>query len=278
MNNFNNNKFHFKKSFSQNFLNDEEKLIDIVNFSNININDYVLEIGPGNGALTKYLSENSKQVVCIELDKTLIDILNKNFQNTNVHIINKDFLTITNDDIINIFSELGFNDVSHIKVVSNIPYNITSPIIQKLLSLKIVDEFTLLVQKEVADRIIANESCKDYGILTISIKLFADVIEGFVVDKTCFYPVPKVDSKVVRIVKKNIKYDENFLEKFFNIVHSAFNQRRKTIINSLTSSTSFDKETILSSLHKLNISELSRAENLKITDYINLTNDLYNSK
>ena len=269
----NNNKFHFKKSFSQNFLNDEEKLINIVSFANIN--NYILEIGPGNGALTKYLSNVCKKLVVIELDNNLIPILQNKFSNSNVTIIHNDFLKMNNDEIESIFVTLGLDKNSSIKVVSNIPYNITSPIIQKLFTIDIVKEFTLLVQKEVADRILANKDSKDYSVLTISVSLFGDCIEGFVVDKNCFYPVPKVDSKVIKIIKNNKTYDEVFLQQFFYVVKTAFSQRRKTIINSLSSNSSFDKNEIINILHKLNINELSRAENLAVNDYINLTNELY---
>ena len=271
----NNNKFHFKKSFSQNFLNDEEKLINIVSFANIDKNDFILEIGPGNGALTKYLSNVCKKLVVIELDNNLIPILQNKFSNSNVTIIHNDFLKMNNDEIESIFVALGLDKNSSIKVVSNIPYNITSPIIQKLLTINIVKEFTLLVQKEVADRILANKDSKDYSVLTISVSLFADCIEGFVVDKNCFYPVPKVDSKVIKIIKNNKSYDKLFLQQFFYVVKTAFSQRRKTLINSLSSNSSFDKNEIINILHKLNINELSRAENLAVNDYINLTNELY---
>lgn len=266
----NNNKFHTKKSFGQNFLYDEEILNNIVSFANITKEDFVIEIGPGKGTLTNILSQSAKKVLAIELDNDLIPFLNSTFENTNVVILNKDFLKTTDEEILSILKTMSFNN-EDIKVVANIPYNITSLIINKLLSCSFIKDITLLVQKEVANRICAKNDTSDYGILTLAVKYYADSIPGFIVDRKYFRPIPKVDSKVVKIVKHLVPFDEEFTKKFFKIIKCSFSKRRKTLANSLSSSYSnITKEQIENCLTKLNINTMARPEDLSIENYFEL--------
>ena len=271
----NNNKFHTKKSFGQNFLYDEDILNDIISFANVSKDDFVLEIGPGKGTLTKLLSNNCKKILPIELDNDLISFLNSTFVNTNVTILHKDFLKTTDEELLDIFKSMSYQN-ENIKVVANIPYNITSLIINKLLSSKLINEITLLVQKEVADRICAKDDTHDYGILTLAVKYYADAIPGFIVDKKYFRPIPKVDSKVIKIVKHPVAFDEDFTKKFFKTIKAAFSKRRKTLANSLSSSSAnITKEQIEDCLSKLNINTMARPEDLSIDNYFSLTKMLY---
>lgn len=264
-------KFHTKKSFGQNFLYDEETLNNIVSFANLSKNDFVLEIGPGKGTLTRLLSTSAKKVLAIELDNDLINYLNTAFQDTNVTIYHKDFLKISNTEILDILKSMDYQ-TENLKVVANIPYNITSPIINKLLSCSLINDITLLVQKEVADRICAKVDSHDYGILTLAVKYYADATAGFIVDRKYFKPIPKVDSKVIKITKHPVPYDDTFTKKFFSIIKSSFSKRRKTLANSLSSSSAnITKEQVESCLLKLNKNTMARPEDLSIEDYFSLT-------
>ena len=266
----NNNKFHTKKSFGQNFLYDEEILNNIVSFANITKEDFVIEIGPGKGTLTNILSQSAKKVLAIELDNDLIPYLNSTFKDSNVTILHKDFLKTTDEEILSTLKSMSYNN-EDIKVVANIPYNITSLIINKLLSCYFIKDITLLVQKEVANRICAKNDTSDYGILTLAVKYYADSIPGFIVDRKYFRPIPKVDSKVVKIVKHQVPFDEEFTKKFFKIIKCSFCKRRKTLANSLSSSYSnITKEQIENCLTKLNINTMARPEDLSIENYFEL--------
>lgn len=267
----NNKKFHTKKSFGQNFLYDKEILNNIVSFANVTDNDFVLEIGPGKGTLTKILSCSAKHVLAVELDNDLIEFLEQSFSNSNVTIINKDFLKISNEDLLAIFNSISYQN-ENIKVVANIPYNITSLIINKLLSCDFINDITLLVQKEVADRICAKEDTHDYGVLSLAVKYYADAIPGFIVDRKYFSPIPKVDSKVIKLIKHPTFFDEELTKKFFKIIKNSFSKRRKTLANSLSSSYPLvSKEQVENCLIKLNHNVMARPEDLSINDYYNLT-------
>lgn len=282
--------FKFKHSLGQNFITDEFLLEDIADESGITKEDFVLEIGPGNGALTRCLCDRAKHVVIVEIDKSLIPLLKSNLKDyKNVSIINADFL---NYDFQNILTE--FQNASHIKVVANLPYYITSPIINNLLQNPYISEMTLMVQKEVAERIVAVPSTKDFGILTLACNYFADTEMIMIVSKECFFPKPKVDSAVVHFKKhpefvysdkcENSNCDnnnrmgelckplsDNSYEKLFKLIKASFAQRRKKLSNSLTNA-GYDKEVISAAFTKLNFDENVRAENLSLDDYKNLLN------
>lgn len=283
------NNFKFKHSLGQNFLTDEFILEDIADDSKISGDDFVLEIGPGNGALTRCLCDRAKHVVSVEIDKTLIPLLKSNLKEyNNISIINADFLKYDFNLIISEFSKYGFNtSINHIKVVANLPYYITSPIIMNILLNPYISEMTIMVQKEVANRIVAIPSTKDFGVLTLSCNYFSETELLFIVTKECFFPQPKVDSAVVRFIKKpetidlsnpicfHLDEDENY-KKLFNIIKISFQQRRKTLVNSLLNSKCFNKNKILDAFNFLNFSPLIRAENLSLNDYIKLTKILEN--
>lgn len=277
--------FKHKHSLGQNFIIDEFIFDDIVRESGITKDDLVLEIGPGNGAMTRVLCENAKYVVAVEVDKTLMPLLKENLKEyDNVTIINADFLNCDFDVIIDAFknglavltptnagsqsSPLQNNlPVQNIKVVANIPYYITSPIIMALLTNPYVSEMTLMVQKEVGLRIIAEKGNKDYGVLTLACNYFADTFGLFLVPRTAFFPAPKVDSAVVKFVKhKDCEEDENY-KKLFKIIKAAFQERRKKLINSLNNVLGIDKSKLNDIVKELGFSENVRAEELSLDDY-----------
>lgn len=268
-----NKNFKFKHSLGQNFITDEFLLEDIADESDITKDDFVLEIGPGNGALTRCLSDRAYHVVAVEIDKSLIPLLKSNLKDyQNVSIINADFLNYDFQNIINEFP-VGANDI---KVVANLPYYITSPIINNLLQNPYISEMTLMVQKEVAERIVAEPNGKDYGILTLACNYFSNTEMLMVVSKECFFPKPKVDSAVVHF-KKHDEFigtklasplNETY-EKLFKLIKASFAQRRKKLLNSLTNA-GYDKETLITAFSKLNFDENVRAENLSLNDYKNL--------
>ena len=268
-----NKNFKFKHSLGQNFITDEFLLEDIADESGITKDDFVLEIGPGNGALTRCLSDRAYHVVAVEIDKSLIPLLKSNLKDyQNVSIINADFLNYDFQNIINEFP-VGANDI---KVVANLPYYITSPIINNLLQNPYISEMTLMVQKEVGLRIIAEKGNKDYGVLTLACNYFSNTEMLMVVSKECFFPKPKVDSAVVHFKKhdefigtKLVSPLNETYEKLFKLIKASFAQRRKKLLNSLTNA-GYDKETLVTAFSKLNFDENVRAENLSLNDYKNL--------
>lgn len=278
------NNFKFKHSLGQNFITDEFLLEDIADESGITKDDYVLEIGPGNGALTRCLCDRAKYVVAVEIDKSLIPLLTSNLKEyKNVSIINADFLNYDFNNIVMEFQSKGELCKPRIKVVANLPYYITSPIIQNLLQNPYISEMTLMVQKEVAERIVATPNTKDFGILTLACNYYADTEMIMIVSKECFFPKPKVDSAVVHFIKRPeatndastrkgklcVAQSDNNYEKLFKLIKASFAQRRKKLLNSLTNA-GYDKDTLAAAFAKLNFDENVRAENLSLDDYKNL--------
>lgn len=259
-----------KKKFGQNFLQSDQILKKIIFESGVTLEDDVIEIGPGRGALTKYLVKASKSLTAFEIDTTLegylrpLEGLNPNFK-----VIYKDILEIDLDDYIE--KEIQ----KPVKVIANIPYYITSPIIFKLLESKWVTEATLLIQKEVADRLIADEKSGDYGALSVIINYQADVKKLIQVKRTAFYPVPNVDSTVIKITKHR-RYQDLIQDEaqFKELVKAAFTQKRKTLVNNLVGLTDLSKEALLEKLQKINpkYHTFTRAEGLSINDFIELSN------
>ena len=215
--------FKFKKSFGQNFLNDNHILEKIIDSVNIQENSLIIEIGPGSGSLTKYLSKVSKNVLAYEIDNRLEDILDENLANChNIDIIFDDFL---NRDI---KSDILKYEYSHIYVVANIPYYITTAIILKLIESKIdFDSITLMVQKEVGERFTANIGTRDYSSITVFLNYYYDVKKMFVVNRNSFTPKPNVDSVVISLIKKDKKINVKNEELFFKIVRDAFQFKRE---------------------------------------------------
>ena len=278
------NNFKFKHSLGQNFITDEFLLEDIADESGITKDDCVLEIGPGNGALTRCLCDRAKYVVAVEIDKSLIPLLTSNLKEyKNVSIINSDFLNYDFNNIVMEFQSKSELCKPRIKVVANLPYYITSPIIQSLLQNPYISEMTLMVQKEVAERIVATPNTKDFGILTLACNYYADTEMIMIVSKECFFPKPKVDSAVVHFIKHpeatndastrkgelcETQLDNNY-EKLFKLIKASFAQRRKKLLNSLTNA-GYNKDSLAAAFAKLNFDENVRAENLSLDDYKNL--------
>lgn len=265
-----------KKKFGQNFLIDDNILDEISTSACINDDELIIEIGPGLGNLTSYLLKKSRYVLLVEIDNNMIEILNDRFkENTNYSLINEDILKIDLDEKISkIEEDLNFS-FKKVKVVANLPYYITTPILFKLLQdSKRVDEIVVMVQKEVADRMVASPKSKDYGILSVMIKYLADAKIIIKVPKEAFIPSPNVTSSVIKLVK-NKKYECDDEEKLFELIHHAFAQRRKKMINSLESSKflNLDKKRIKDAFNKVNLNENVRAEELSIEEFILLSKE-----
>ena len=260
--------FQFSKSLGQNFLIDGNILNNIMKMGKITKEDLVLEIGPGIGTLTEELALNSKKVVAVELDNNLLPILDETLKAyDNIEIVHGDILKI---DVEKLIEEKL--DGRPVKVVANLPYYITTPIIGRLLEENLnIHSIIVMVQKEVAGRMVAKPNTKDYGTLSIFINYYTDAEIILKVPKTVFMPKPKVDSAVVRLVLKEELPDIN-KELFFKVVKSAFGKRRKTILNSLSNGElNFEKEIVRDTLEKAGIPLNARAENLKIEDFIKIS-------
>ncbi|CCQ93252.1 dimethyladenosine 16S ribosomal RNA transferase [[Clostridium] ultunense Esp] len=263
--------FEFSKSLGQNFLIDGNIVRKIGQEGNITKEDYVLEIGPGIGTLTEELALNAKKVVAVELDKSLLPILDETLRDyPNIEIIHGDILRV---DINRLIEEKMAG--GPIKVVANLPYYVTTPIIAKLIEEDLnIESIIIMIQKEVAHRIVASPGSKQYGSLSVFVKFYTQPEILIPVPKTVFMPQPKVDSAVIRL---NIKRDlpEIDREIFFQVVKAAFSKRRKTILNSLSSNSwGLDKEEIKEVLKGANIPLQERAENLKIEDFIKISKTL----
>lgn len=262
--------FKFTKSLGQNFLINESILDEIVESADISDDDVVLEIGTGIGTLTSKLCERAKKVIAVEIDKNLLPILQETLSDfDNITIINKDILKI---DINEELTNLGINQ--KIKVVANLPYYITTPIIMKILEEKVnVDCMVLMLQKEVANRINATTSTKDYGSLSIAVQYYCDTDIVCKVPKNSFIPEPNVDSLVIKLsVNEKRKVDIQDEDLFFKIVRGSFSKRRKTILNSLAGYENLvDKEKIEKILEKANIDTRRRGETLSIYEFAILT-------
>ena len=262
--------FDFKKGYGQNFLIDYNILTGIAESAGVSKDDCVLEIGPGIGSLTQVLAENSKKVIAVEIDNKLIPILADTLgPYENIKVINQDILKTDIDALIN--EEC---DGKPIKVVANLPYYITTPIILGLLEKQYkIESITVMIQKEVAERISATEKSKDYGALSIAVQYYCDVNYDFTVSAGCFIPQPKVDSSVITLTPtKEKKYKTNNEKLFFKIVKCAFGQRRKTLVNSISnqSGLSITKEQLAEVLEAMGLDARVRGEALSITQFCDL--------
>ncbi len=263
-----------KKKFGQNFLIDSGVLDGIVEASGVTKEDCVLEIGPGIGSLTQYLAEAAKRVVSVEIDKTLIPVLNDTLSEyDNVTIINEDILKV---DIESIVKE--YNEGRAIKVVANLPYYITTPIIMKLFeSGAPIDSITVMVQKEVADRMVMGPGNKDYGSLSLAVGYYAKATAVMNVPPGSFIPQPNVGSAVVHLKRYEKPAVEVGKEKYmFEIIRTAFNQRRKTLSNSLSNNPSLKvtRQQVQDALTEINIDEKARGEILSLTQFARLSDIL----
>ena len=266
--------FSFQKKYGQNFLIDTNILERIISESEITKDDCVLEIGPGIGTMTQYLAESAKRVVAVEIDRSLIPILEDTLSGyDNVTVINEDVLKV---DIESIIKE--YNDNKPIKVVANLPYYITTPIIMGLLENHIpAKSITVMVQKEVASRMQAGPGSKDYGALSLAVQYYAEPYIAANVPPNCFMPRPNVGSAVIRLTnwdKPPVEVKDERL--MFKLIRASFNQRRKTLQNGINNSPelSFTKEQVVEALKKLGINENIRGEALTLEQFADLSNIL----
>lgn len=266
--------FRFSKSLGQNFLVDEGALAGILSGADISEDDCVLEIGPGFGTLTQRLCGAAKKVVCVEIDKTVIPILEENLKDfANFEIINDDVMKID----IKSLAEEKFG-TENVKVAANLPYYITTPIIMMLLESKVkFKSITVMVQKEVAKRLCASEGTKDFGAISLAVQYFCNANYLFDVPNTSFMPPPKVTSTVVRLdlldkPRVSVKKEEMF----FKTVKASFAQRRKTLLNALSNAgfSGFSKAEISEILKNIGIDEKRRGETLSIDEFARLADAL----
>lgn len=264
--------FNFQKKYGQNFLIDTHVLDRIIDAADITDEDMVLEIGPGIGTMTQYLAERAREVIAVEIDKNLIPILKDTLSAySNVTIINDDVLKV---DIVKLCEEK--NNGKPIKVVANLPYYITTPIIMGLFESRVpLKSITIMVQKEVADRMQTGPGSKEYGALSLAVQYYANPEIVANVPPNCFIPRPNVGSAVIRLTRHenspvSVK-DEKYM---FSLIRASFNQRRKTLVNGLTNGGVAKKEDILAALGEMNLSETIRGEALSLSQFATLSNIL----
>lgn len=261
------NKYKLKanKSLGQNFLINEQIIDDIVKVANVNEDDLIIEIGPGLGSLTSKLADNAKKVVAIELDQNMIEILKERFSlYKNVEIIHGDIMKVDLKEII--------GEEKKVKIVANLPYYITTPIVMKLLEENLkMESITVMVQKEVGERFCAIPGGKEYGAITVSINYYSDPKIVLDVPKDNFNPVPEVDSCVVQLKLKENHIELKDKKLFFRLIKIAFSQRRKNIGNSLTG-IGMTKQEVKEMLEALSLDINLRAENLSINQYAQIAN------
>ncbi|MCR5404853.1 MAG: 16S rRNA (adenine(1518)-N(6)/adenine(1519)-N(6))-dimethyltransferase RsmA [Butyrivibrio sp.] len=263
-----------KKKFGQNFLIDDRILGGIIDAAGITEDDCVLEIGPGIGTLTQYLAESAGKVVSVEIDSSLLPVLDETLSGYgNVTVINKDVLKVDIDSIVS-----GYNSGRPVKVVANLPYYITTPIIMKLFeSGAKIESVTVMVQKEVADRMAAAPGSKDYGSLSLAVSYYAKAEKVMDVPPGSFIPQPKVGSAVVRLIRYDrppvTAADEKYM---FEIIRQAFNQRRKTIANCLANNPSLGltRQQVCDGLYKMGIDDKARGETLSLSQFAELSDIL----
>lgn len=265
--------FTFQKKFGQNFLIDTHVLEKIIAAAGITSEDCVLEIGPGIGTMTQYLCENARRVIAVEIDKALIPILRddtlKDYDN--VSIINEDVLKLDINELVE-----KENDGRPIKVVANLPYYITTPIVMGLLEKHVpIDNITVMVQKEVAERMQAGPGTKDYGALSLAVEYYAQSYIAAYVPPNCFMPRPGVGSAVIRLTLREKPAVETVdPELMFKLIRASFNQRRKTLQNGIKNFAefSFTKEQVVEALESMKLSPSVRGETLTLSQFAELTN------
>lgn len=265
------------KRYGQNFLIDDNILEEIVNSADITKDDLVIEIGPGLGNLTEYILSRAKYAILVEIDSKMIKVLEDRFKDRkNYILINDDILKVNIDKLVEEIKSKNDLSFRSVKVVANLPYYITTPIIFKLLEDEnSISDITVMVQKEVAQRMVAKPKSKDFGILTLMVDYFSNANIIVLVPNSSFIPEPGVMSAVINL-KKNRKYSVKNEKMFFELIHKAFAQRRKKMINSL-SSTNFNnmtKQELEDLFKRCNLDFNTRAEELTIEEFIELVNNI----
>lgn len=263
------------KSLGQNFLIDDEVIENIVNSAIVGEKDLVIEIGPGLGTLTNKLLEKAGKVIAIELDKRMIQILEDRFKlYSNFELINEDVLKVNLNELIK--KEKNNEKIEKVKIVANLPYYITTPIIMKLLEDRLdIESITVMVQKEVAQRLTAKTGTRLAGAITYTVEYYSVANEVYIVKNNSFIPEPEVESEVIKLNLRNappvkVKSEQSL----FKLIKASFMQRRKTFINGISNSKIADKEKIKQILNKLNLCENIRGEELSLEDFANITNEL----
>lgn len=265
--------FMFQKKFGQNFLIDTRVLEKIIAAADITKDDMVLEVGPGIGTMTQYLCESARKVIAVEIDKNLIPILENDTLKDydNVRVINEDILKLDINKLVN-----EENDGKPIKVVANLPYYITTPIVMGLFESHVpIESITIMVQKEVADRMQVGPGTKDYGALSLAVQYYArpEIVAN--VPPNCFMPRPNVGSAVIKLTRHEkppvVVEDEGLM---FKLVRAAFNQRRKTLQNSINNSPELhlSKEQVVNALDCMGLSQTIRGEALSLEQFAQLAN------
>ena len=264
--------FAFQKKFGQNFLIDTRVLDKIISAAGITEDDCVLEIGPGIGTMTQYLAEHAGKVVAVEIDTNLLPILDETLKGyPNVTVINSDILKLDMNQLVD-----EYNDGRPIKVVANLPYYITTPIIMGLFESNVpIDNITVMVQKEVADRMQVGPGSKDYGALSLAVQYYAKPYIVANVPPNCFIPRPNVGSAVIRLTRYKeppVQVDEPGV--MFRLIRASFNQRRKTLQNGLNNSPEvpYTKEQIASAIESLGVPASVRGEALTLEQFASLAN------
>ena len=266
--------FVFQKRFGQNFLIDSHVIEKILSSSDIKEDDCVIEIGPGIGTLTQYLGKYAGKVIAVEIDKKLLPVLNDTLRDwNNIEIINDDIMNI---DLKRLAEEK--NEGRPFKVVANLPYYITTPVIMRLLEENIpVESITVMIQKEVADRMKAGPGSKDYGALSLAVSYYAEAETTANVPCNCFIPRPKVDSVVIHLQKyKTPPVNVEDPDLMFRLIRASFNQRRKTLANGIKNAQylSYSREEVEEALIKCGLDTQIRGEQLSLTDFAKLSDIL----
>ncbi|MDR0950763.1 MAG: 16S rRNA (adenine(1518)-N(6)/adenine(1519)-N(6))-dimethyltransferase RsmA [Candidatus Ancillula sp.] len=269
-----NNEIHPVKKFGQNFMVDSGQIQKIVKIANVKTDDQILEIGPGLGSLTIGLLETGAKVLAVEIDKKLANLLPQTIQNMGVdnsrlNILTKDALTLLKSDLAQYFDM-----TKPIKLVANLPYNVATPIIITLLErFENLEEFLVLVQAEVAERLVAEPGSKIYGIPSVKLAWFGKAKNAGIIPRSAFFPVPRVDSKLVNFKRTNLILKNEFRDKVFALINLGFSARRKTL-KSLLVHDGNDSEKVTKILDSLQIDPMARAEVLNITQFIEIAERL----
>ncbi len=257
--------FKHKHSLGQNFLKDKNVLARIVDSCDVKEKDLVIEIGPGQGALTKFLKLYHCNLVCFEIDERVKPFL-KLYEDDQTRIIYKDILNV------DIKEEIKDIEYDKLYVIANLPYYITTPIIEKIVNSGLeVESMVLMVQNEVANRLSAKTNTKDYGLMTVYLNYYFDVDKMFVVNRKCFEPVPNVDSAIIKLTKKENNIKAKNEEVFFKLIKDSFMMKRKNIRNNLRQ---YDLDLIESILKKYNLDLSSRAENIPLECFLEIADEI----
>ncbi len=260
--------FYFNKRYGQNFLTDVNIIEKILDGAEVTKEDYILEIGPGIGTLTQYLCERAAFVLAVEIDKHLIPILDETLADySNVTVLNKDILRMSIGDELAKITDKPF------KVIANLPYYITSEIVMNLLENYLpVESITVMVQKEVAERMVAPPGKKDYGSLSVAVQYYSRPEIITVVPKTVFIPQPKVESCVIKLNVLDKPPVQTEKDDFFKVVRASFSMRRKTILNCLSAGLEMDKKEVQEILQRSNVDPVRRGETLSLEEFATVAN------